>query len=642
MKLKYLKDNIRVYTRLMPIPASELEQGFRPIVEVDNDTKIVTLKTDPLDQFPRKFQFTDVFDENTSQESIYERTAMPIIQDFLHGYNCVLFTYGHAGTGKTYTIEGDPKNEETEGIMPRVFRYLFNYISSTYHEDCILRASYLEIYAENYRDLLLDEKKGVAPPKIEIFHSLGKTQFHGITEYIVNSPKELRKLLRYGSSRRTKTVTSSDTTTGSHTIFKLILERRDKKTKQTKVSELSFADLAGTDKFTEGELTPEKLRQCSKINLSLFELGNVINLITENSPYIPFRNSKLTAALRNCLGGNAKTSIVTTVNPFISHYSETLSSFLFAARARQIVNCPVINEDPRDSLIRSLRVKIAQLRQQLLNEKNRSLLTAEEKKKIDEITQNHQRTMAFLNEEKDEEDRKHEETRMQLENIIKQKEEVEKQNEKLQEQVKILEAQIKNKPHKIESGLNSQNNNNDDDDDDESQKENKFEDPQDEIKNVELQIANETKKYLKDSKEMQSSIKKKTKDIAFLNFVISQFLPDQLDKTLPVPVVEPLPDLPNEEVMVDEYQNSIRILKSSKLLTGIEEEAVVVEEAEIKRKPKSRSSVRHRKRDDDDNDNDNNNNNDDDVNNRDDNEHRSRESNTSRRRRPKIPKITRF
>lgn len=615
----------------MPIPAFELEQGFRPIVEIDNKTKVVTLKTDPLDQSPRQFQFTDVFDENSTQESIYERTALPIVQDFLHGYNCVLFTYGHAGTGKTYTIEGDSKNEETEGIMPRVFRYLFEYINSTYHEECVLRASYLEIYAENYRDLLYDGKKDKTPPKIEIFHSLGKTQFHGITEYIVSSPKELRKLLRYGSSRRTKTVTSADTTTGSHTIFKLILQRTDIKDKSNvKTSELSFADLAGTDKFTEGELTPEKLRQCSKINLSLFELGNVINLITENSPYIPFRNSKLTAALRNCLGGNAKTSIITTVNPFISHYYETLSSFLFAARARQIVNCPVINEDPRDSLIRSLRVKIAQLRQQLLNEKNKSILSAEEKKKIDEITQNHQKTMAFLNEEKEDEDRRHEETRLQLENVIKQREEVQQQNKQLNEQIKNLESNQRKQSSSPSSNRKTdfESNSFDDDDDDIE----KVEDPRDEIKKVEQQIASETKKYLKDSKEMQSSIKKKAKDIAFLNFVISQFLPDQLDKTLPIPVVEPLPELQNEEVMVGEYENSIRILKNSKLLTDIVvDDAVVVDDdvAEIKRKPNPSHQHHQRKNDDDDdgnNDNDN------------DNEKR-RDLKTPRRKRPKIPKI---
>ena len=106
-------------------------------------------------------------------------------------------------------------------------------------------------------------------------------------------------------------------------------------------------------------------------------------------------------------------------------------------------------------------------------------------------------------------------------------------------------------------------------------------------------------------------------------------MPDQLDKTLPIPVVEPLPELPNEEVIVGEYENSIRILKNSKLLTGIvDDEAVIVDEvAEIKRKQRPS----HQNHQNNDNDNDNNNDDDDDE--------KRRDLKTPRRKRPKIPKI---
>ena len=308
---------------------------------------------------------------------------------------------------------------------------------------------------------------------------------------------------------------------------------------------MSFVDLAGTDKFTEGELTPDKLRQCSKVNLSLFELGNVITQIAQNSTFIPYRNSKLTLALRNCLGGNAKTSIITTVNPFITHYNETLSSFLFAARAREIVNCPVINEDPRDSLIRSLRIKIAQLRQQLLQDKTFNQLTDEDKQKIDQIASQHQAVISSLNDAKNEEDKKHEETKMMLDSIMKQKEEIERKNAQLQEKIRLLESVGTVSTDNDGNPLS----------------------PTNEIKKVEQEIATETKMYIKESKQLQASIKKKTKDIAFLNFVIAKYIPDQMDKTLPIPIPQPPPEsLPNEELMVGEYDNSIRILRCSELL----------------------------------------------------------------------------
>lgn len=552
MKPRSVKDNIRIYTRIMPTPALELEQGLKPIVGIDDKTKIVTLKSSISDENPRKFQFTDAFNDNSTQKEVFERTAIPIVQDFLHGYNCALFTYGHTKTGKTFTIEGDLHNEEFEGIMPRAFRYIFNYINSLHHEEFILRASYLEIYAENYRDLL-SEKKEQSHQKIEIFHSFGRTQFHGITEYLINSPKELLNLLRYGSSCRTKSESNTNiSANGSHTIFKLILERQNKleKGNKSKISELSFVDLAGTDKFTEGELTPDKLRQCSKVNLSLFELGNVIKLIAENSSYIPFRNSKLTSALRNCLGGNAKTSIITTVNPFISHYSETLSSFLFAARANQIVNCPVINEDPRNSLIRSLRVKIAQLRQELLNRKSQTELSLEEKDRLEEITKEHQVLMTSLSNQKEEEDKKNEATRLKLDSLVQQRESLEATNN---ENEIVLRLQI-DKKNQEENDLE------------------KIESQKRELKKMEMEIVQESTKYVKEAKEMKAEIKKKKKDIAFLNFVISQFIPDQLDKTLPIPTIDQPPKiLVNHELMVGEYKNSIRVLGNSEILNPQEE-----------------------------------------------------------------------
>ena len=35
----------------------------------------------------------------------------PIISEVLAGYNCTVFAYGHAGTGKTFTMEGERSND---------------------------------------------------------------------------------------------------------------------------------------------------------------------------------------------------------------------------------------------------------------------------------------------------------------------------------------------------------------------------------------------------------------------------------------------------------------------------------------------------------------------------------------------------
>ena len=74
----------------------------------------------------------------------------------LEGYNGTIFAYGQTGTGKTFTMEGVNSDETLKGIIPRAFAQIFNMISSNAdaNREFLVRASYLEIYNEEIRDLL--------------------------------------------------------------------------------------------------------------------------------------------------------------------------------------------------------------------------------------------------------------------------------------------------------------------------------------------------------------------------------------------------------------------------------------------------------------------------------------------------------
>jgi hypothetical protein len=45
---------------------------------------------------------------------VYNQAIVPIVQEVLEGFNCTIFAYGQTGTGKTYTMEGGPRNS-TDG-----------------------------------------------------------------------------------------------------------------------------------------------------------------------------------------------------------------------------------------------------------------------------------------------------------------------------------------------------------------------------------------------------------------------------------------------------------------------------------------------------------------------------------------------
>ena len=133
--------------------------------------------------------------------------------------------------------------------------------------------------------------------------------------------------------------------------------------------------------------TGKRLREATKINLSLSTLGNVISaLVDGKSSHIPYRNSKLTRLLqvrgswverrhingnplrysyKDSLGGNSKTLMFANIGPACYNYDETLSTLRYANRAKSIKNNAKINEDPKDALMRQYQKEIEELRRQL-------------------------------------------------------------------------------------------------------------------------------------------------------------------------------------------------------------------------------------------------------------------------------------
>jgi len=72
-----------------------------------------------------------------------------------------------------------------------------------------------------------------------------------------------------------------------------------------------FFEMQGSERQVKTGATGQRLKEATKINLSLSTLGNVISaLVDGRSTHIPYRNSKLTRMLQDSLGGNSKTLMV--------------------------------------------------------------------------------------------------------------------------------------------------------------------------------------------------------------------------------------------------------------------------------------------------------------------------------------------
>ena len=96
-------------------------------------------------------------------------------------------------------------------------------------------------------------------------------------------------------------------------------QRVENEVTHLKTSKFQFVDLAGSERNKSANVTGERLKEGCNINKSLSALGNVINALTEvdngRSRHIPYRDSKLTFFLKDCLGGNSKTRIIANISP---------------------------------------------------------------------------------------------------------------------------------------------------------------------------------------------------------------------------------------------------------------------------------------------------------------------------------------
>ena len=133
-----------------------------------------------------------------------------------------------------------------------------------------------------------------------------------------------------------------------------------------KAGKLNLVDLAGSERQSKTQAEGQRLKEATKINLSLSALGNVIAALASGKKgHIPYRDSKLTRLLQSSLGGNTKTVMCANIGPADYNFDETMSTLRYANRAKNIKNKPKINEDPKDAMLREFQEEIARLRAKL-------------------------------------------------------------------------------------------------------------------------------------------------------------------------------------------------------------------------------------------------------------------------------------
>ena len=112
------------------------------------------------DEPPKCFTFDAVFAPSITQRKLYDVCSAPVVASVLEGFNGTIFAYGQTGAGKTFTMEGVQDPPELRGIIPNAFQQIFDRVAlAAEGVQFLVRASYLEIYNEEVRDLLAKDPK---------------------------------------------------------------------------------------------------------------------------------------------------------------------------------------------------------------------------------------------------------------------------------------------------------------------------------------------------------------------------------------------------------------------------------------------------------------------------------------------------
>ncbi|KAF8934107.1 Kinesin-like protein kif21b [Haplosporangium gracile] len=382
---------VKVALRVRPLTLQEqISNCSECISYVPNEPQIGIVGSD------KSFTFDYVFDEESNQRHVYEECAKELVERFIEGFNVTILAYGQTGSGKTYSMgtglqyQGNPD----PAIVPRAAHAIFQLLDAQMEKDPSMEyqvyVSFLELYNEELIDLLQTQPRARKDTIQVREDGFGGISWQGVKEQQVASAQELLEWLQKGSLCRTTAATDmNQTSSRSHAIFSVILkQQRTEESEPTPESEegdaaavvapktphekplkklaskFHFVDLAGSERLKRTRAVGDRAKEGISINSGLLALGNVISALgdeSRKSSHVPYRDSKLTRLLQDSLGGNSATLMLACVSGADTDVSETISTLVYANRARNIRNRVVINQDFRDST----NSEIAQLRAEI-------------------------------------------------------------------------------------------------------------------------------------------------------------------------------------------------------------------------------------------------------------------------------------
>ena len=139
-----------------------------------------------------------------------------------------------------------------------------------------------------------------------------------IDNKLVDGHKELLKVFEGGRyNREMRSTEENEVSSRSHLILMIKIVKKPKKGGKPKVGKFTLIDLAGSESLKRIGVDPRIYEEGMAINFGLDILGDIIRSLSKGlrPEEINYDAHVLTKAMKDSLGGNAKTLMLVTISP---------------------------------------------------------------------------------------------------------------------------------------------------------------------------------------------------------------------------------------------------------------------------------------------------------------------------------------
>ena len=356
----------------------------------------------------RNFQFSHVFDAQSTQVNVFNSAISPTIGHIMNGYNASILCYGQTGGGKTHTFFGPTSKLEFDAhdvheyiSMSQSVGGLLGTVSHSNLPDtvglsvraCIelliakkhcehrginvnINLQYIEVHENTVTDLLTGEPVDIRRETGELVNA---------AEVPLEDVPSLLNILSLGQERKRFAATAmNERSSRSHTAMiiqvlqlesqKQIHASEEPQTIDLMVEEgrmvrsvLHLIDLAGSERVKKSKVQGTHFDETVGINSSLLVLGKCIAALVESKSHVPYLESKLTTMLRAAFGGNSRTTAIICTRSDDEHGEETLQSLRFGERCSMISNKTKSAAQSVESTLAALNASVIKVHEQLVS-----------------------------------------------------------------------------------------------------------------------------------------------------------------------------------------------------------------------------------------------------------------------------------